>query len=349
MTLPRIACLAALACFALLVHLVPVAAQTEEAFWRGKTVTVIAPTATGGGYDAYTRLLARHMGKHIPGKPTLVVQNMPGAGGMVAANHVYNISPKDGTVFALVDRGIPTAPLLYGEESKAKFDPLKFTWLGSMARESGVGAVAVRSPAQTVPEMTKTEVFIGATGPETDNAAYARLFNDLLGTKMKVLSGYKNQPDIFLGIEKGELHGLFITGYSGSAKAYVQDQIAKGQMKLFVQMATQKDPALAEVPGVLDLVTKPEDRQVVELLLARLSLGRPVLAPPGLPADRAATLRKAFQLALEDPELKAEAEKQGLAIEPILTEEAEAIIQRLYRLPPDLIERTRKIIRVSGT
>ena len=120
-------------------------------------------------------------------------------------------------------------------------------------------------------------------------------------------------------------------------------------MKLFVQMAAQKDPALPEVPGVLDLVTKPEDRQVVELLLARLSLGRPVLAPPGLPADRAATLRKAFRAALEDPELKHEAEKQGLAIEPILAEEAEAIIQRLYRLPPELIERTRKIIRVSGT
>jgi len=289
------------------------------------------------------------MGKHIPGNPTLVVQNMPGAGGMVAANHLYNVAAKDGTVFALIDRGIPTAPLLYGEESKAKFDPLKFTWLGSMARESGVGVVATRSPAQTVEEMKKTEVYFGATGPETDNAAYARLFNDLLGTKIKVLSGYKNQPDIFLSIEKGELHGLFITGYSGSAKQWTEGQIAKGQMKLFVQMTTQKDPALAGVPGVLDIVTREEDRQVIELLLARLSLGRPVLAPPGLPAERAAALKKAFQLAVNDPELKAEADKQGLAIEPILSDEAEAIVQRLYRLPPELIERTRKIIRVSGS
>jgi tripartite-type tricarboxylate transporter receptor subunit TctC len=324
-------------------------AQSPEAFWRGKTVTVIAPTAPGGGYDAYTRLLARHMGKHIPGNPNLVVQNMPGAGGMVAANHVYNVAPRDGTVIAMIDRGIPTAPLLYGDESKAKFDPVKFTWLGSMAREAGVGAVATRAPAQTVDEMKKTEIFLGATGPETDNAAYARLFNDLLGTKFKVLSGYKNQPDIFLGIEKGELNGLFITGYSGSAKAWTEAQIAKGQMKLFVQMTTQKDPALGDVPGVLDLVTREEDRQVVELLLARLSLGRPVLAPPGIPADRVAALRKAFQLVVEAPELKAEADKQGLAIEPIFAEEAEDIIQRLYRLPPELIERTRKIIRVSGS
>jgi tripartite-type tricarboxylate transporter receptor subunit TctC len=323
-------------------------AQSPDEFWRGKTLTVIAPTAPGGGYDAYTRLLARHIAKHLPGHPATVVQNMPGAGGMVAANHLFNVAPKDGTTIALIDRGIPTAPLLYGDESKAKFDPLKFTWLGSMASEAGVGVVGTNAPAQTVEAMKKTEVYFGATGPETDNAAYARLFNDLLGTKIKVLSGYKNQPAIFLGVEKGELHGLFITGYSGSAKAYTEDQIAKGQMKLFVQMTTEKDPALASVPGVLDLVTDPEDRQVIELLLARLSLGRPVLAPPGLPAERAAALKRAFRLAVEGPELKAEADKQGLAIEPIFSDEAEAIVQRLYKLPPELIERTRKIIKVGG-
>jgi tripartite-type tricarboxylate transporter receptor subunit TctC len=320
-------------------------AQPADSFWRGKTVAVIAPTAPGGGYDAYTRLLARHIGKHIPGHPAVVVQNMPGAGGMVAANHVFNVAPRDGTVIAVIDRGIPTAPLLYGEESKAKFDPVKFTWLGSMAREAGMGAVATRSPALSVDDMKKTEVFFGATGPETDNAAYARLFNDLLGTKIKVLSGYKNQPEIFLGIEKGELHGLFITGYSGSAKAHVEGQIAKGQMKLFVQMTMLKDPALPDVPGVLDVVKRPEDRQVIELLLARLALGRPVLAPPGVAADRAATLRNAFRATLADPELLAEAEKQGLAIEPIWADEAEAMVQRLYHLPAELIERTRRIIR----
>jgi tripartite-type tricarboxylate transporter receptor subunit TctC len=248
----------------------------------------------------------------------------------------------------LADRGIPTAPLLYGEESKARFDPLKFTWLGSMARESGVGVVAKGSPAQTVEDMKKTEIFIGATGPETDNAAYARLFNDLLGTKIKVLAGYKNQPDIFLGLEKGELHGLFITGFSGPAKAWTDAQLAKGNVKLFVQMTTQKDPALGDVPGILDIVSNAEDRQVIELLLARLSLGRPVVAPPGVPADRVAILRKAFDATMQDPEMKAEADKQSVAIEPILAEEAEAIMQRLYKLPPELIERTRKIIRVGS-
>ena len=341
--------LATLAAVAVLAAADAARAQAPEDFWRGKTVTVIAPTAPGGGYDAYSRLLARHMGRHIPGSPTMVVQNMPGAGGMVAANHLFNVAPRDGTAIAVLDRGIPTAPLLYGDESKAKFEALKFTWLGSMARETGVGAVATRAPAQDVGRMKTTELYFGATGPETDNAAYARLFNDLLGTKIKVLSGYKNQPDIFLGIEKGELHGLFITGYSGPARQWTEAQMAKGQMKLFVQMTTQKDPALGDVPGVLDLVTRDEDRRVIELLLARLSLGRPVVAPPGVPAERAAVLKRAFQLALQDPERKAEADRQGLAIEPILADEAEAVMQRLYRLPAELIERTRKIIRVSGS
>jgi tripartite-type tricarboxylate transporter receptor subunit TctC len=339
-----ITCRAALAGLLLLVP-GATAAQTPEQFWRGKSVTLIAPTAPGGGYDAYTRLLGRHIGKHIPGNPSIVVQNMPGAGGMVAANHVYNIAAKDGSVFALFDRGMPTAPLLYGEESKAKFDGTKLTWLGSMAKESGMGVVATRSPAHTVEEMKKTEVFFGATGPETDNAAYARMFNELLGTKIKVLTGYKNQPAIFLGVESGELHGLFITGYSGSAQRHVEDQIARGQMKLFVQMAVEKNPKLPDVPGVLDLVTRQEDRQAIELLLSRLTLGRPVVAPPDVPADRAAALRRAFEAALKDPELLAEADKQGLTIEPTFAEEAEAIIRRLYALPPQLIARAREIIK----
>jgi tripartite-type tricarboxylate transporter receptor subunit TctC len=324
-------------------------ANAEEPFWRGKTVTVIAPVAPGGGYDAYARLVARHMGKHLPGNPSMIVQNMPGAGGMVAANHLYNVAPRDGTAFALFDRAIPTAPLLYGEESKAKFDAVKFTWLGSMARESGMGVVGTHAPALTIADAKTTELFFGARGQEADDAMYARLLNELIGTRFKVVTGFKNQPEIFLAIEKGELHGTFITGYSGLAKAHVTEQMAKGKMKLMVQMTAKKDSSLGNVPGVLELLNRDEDRKVVEVLLARLSLGRPFLAPPGLPPERAAELRKAFALVLDDPELKAEADKQGLVIDPILGEEAEDIIEGLYALPPELIERTRKIIKVSAS
>lgn len=324
----------------------PAVAQETE-FWRGKTVTIIAPTGPGGGYDAYTRMVARHIGKHIPGQPTIVVQNMPGAGGMVAANHIYNIAPRDGTVFALFDRSIPTAPLLYGEESKARFDPLKLTWLGSMAREAGMGVVSTKAPAQSVEEAKKTELFFGSTGSENDAATYVRLFNELFGTRIKVIPIYKAQPEIFLAIERGELHGLFITGYSANARTYVEDQIAKGQMKLVVQMTLQKDPKLPDVPGVLDYVSKEQDRQVIELLLSRLSLGRPFIAPPDLPPERLAILRTAFEKMLQDPELLADAQKSGLPIQPILAQEAEDILRRLYQYPQKIVERTRRLVRAQ--
>ena len=324
----------------------PTVAQEAE-FWRGKTVTIIAPTGPGGGYDAYTRMVARHIGKHIPGQPTIVVQNMPGAGGMVAANHIYNIAPRDGTVFALFDRSIPTAPLLYGEESKARFDPLKLSWLGSMAREAGMGVVSTRAPAQSLEEAKKTELFFGSTGSENDAATYVRLFNELFGTRIKVIPIYKAQPEIFLAIERGELHGLFITGYSANARTYVEDQIAKGQMKLIVQMTLQKDPKLPDVPGVLDYVTKEQDRQVIELLLSRLALGRPFIAPPDLPPERLAVLRTAFEKMLQDPELLADAQKSGLPVQPILAQEAEDILRRIYQYPQKIVERTRRLVRAQ--
>jgi tripartite-type tricarboxylate transporter receptor subunit TctC len=330
-------CVAATSCF----H----ASAQEGDFWRGKTVTIIAPTAPGGGYDAYARLVARHIGKHIPGQPTVVVQNMPGAGGMVTANHIYNIAPKDGTVFALFDRAIPSTPLLYGEDSKARFDPLKLTWLGSIAREAGMGVVSTRAPAQSVEDAKKTELFFGATGVENDGATYVRLFNELFGTRIKVVSTYKAQPEVFLAIERGELHGLFVTGYSANARTYVQDQITKGQMKLMVQMTLHKDPALPEVPGVLDLVTKEQDRKVIELLLSRLSLGRPFIAPPDMPPERASTLRNAFEKMVRDPELLADAQKSGLPVQPILASEAEEIIRQLYRSPSDVVQRARHLVR----
>ena len=323
----------------------PLAVAQENEFWPNKTVTIIAPTAPGGGYDAYARLVARHIGKHIPGAPTVVVQNLPGAGGMVAANHLTNVAPRDGTVIALFDRSTATAPLLYGDDSKALFDPLKLNWLGSLAREAGMGVVSTRAPAQSVEEARKTELFFGSTGIENDAATYARLFNELFGTRIKVIPTYKAQPEIFLAIERGELHGLFVTGYSGNARTYVEDQISKGMMKLMVQMTMQKDPKLPDVPGVLDYVTKETDRQVIELLLSRLSLGRPFIAPPELPPARLATLRAAFDKLLQDRDFNADAQKSGLTVQPILASEAEEIVRNLYQYPSKIVQRTRSLVR----
>jgi tripartite-type tricarboxylate transporter receptor subunit TctC len=323
-------------------------AQSAEEFFRGKKdLNLITSSAVGGGYDSYSRLLAHHMSKYLPGNPTIVVQNMLGGGGIRAANYLFNIAPRDGTVFGLVDRGMPTAPLLYAAKSQARFDAVKFSWIGSVLRETGMGVLSARSAVAGVEDARTHPIFFGATGPETDPAMYARLVNDLVGTKIKVINGYKGQPEEFQAVEKGEFDGLFMSGWSGPGRAYVRDQIGKGRMRLLVQMAPTRDPQHVDTPTILDLVSAPQDRQIVQLVLDRTALGRPIVAPPGLPANRVDLLRAAFRQAIEDPELLADAQALRLEIDPIYGDEAQVIIQRLYDSPPEVVERTRKIVQFS--
>ena len=328
----------------------PVAAhaQSAEEFFRGKKdLNLITSSAAGGGYDSYSRLLAQHMSKYLPGNPTIVVQNMLGGGGIRAANYLYNVAPRDGTVFGLIDRGMPTAPLLYADRSQARFDAVRLTWIGSIMRETGMGVLSARSAVAGIDDARTRPMFFGATGPETDPAMYARLLNELAGTKIKVINGYKGQPEEFQAVEKGELDGLFMSGWSGPGRAYVRDQIGQGRMRLLVQMAPTRDPQHLDTPTILDLVNAPADRPIVQLVLDRMALGRPIVAPPDLPPDRVRLLRAAFRQAMEDPQLRADAQTLRLAIDPIFGDEAQLIIQRLYASPPDVVERTRKIVQFS--
>jgi tripartite-type tricarboxylate transporter receptor subunit TctC len=323
-------------------------AQTAEEFYRdAKELKIITSSAGGGGYDSYSRLLARHMSKYLPGNPTIIVQNMVGGGGIRAANYIYNVAPRDGTVFSLIDRGMPTAPLLYGSKSQARFDAVKFSWIGSAMRESGMGVMSARSRVKSIDDAKVYPLFFGATGPETDPAMYARLVNELLGTKINVINGYKGQPAEFQAVERGEIDGLFMSGWSGPGRAYVLDRAGKGEMRVLVQMSAKRDPKVPNTPTILELVSTPEDRQMVELVLDRLLLGRPFIAPPGLPADRLAMLRLAFRKALNDPALRSEAHKLRLALNPMWGEEAQQVIERLYRTPKKIVERTRKIVQVT--
>src|SRR5205807_3934833 len=216
----------------------------------------------------------------------------------------YNTAPRDGSVFGLIDRGMPTAPLLYADKSQARFDAVRLSFLGSLMRETGMGVMSARSKVKSIEDAKVTPMFFGATGPETDPAMYARLVNDLLRTRIKVINGYKGQPEEFQAVEKGELDGLFMSGWSGPGRAYVRDQVGRGQMRLLVQMAPTRDPRHPDTPTILDLVSAPVDRQIVELVLDRTTLGRPVVAPPDVPTDRVRLLRAAFQQAVEDPELR---------------------------------------------
>ncbi|HLH98527.1 MAG TPA: tripartite tricarboxylate transporter substrate-binding protein [Xanthobacteraceae bacterium] len=325
-----------------------VRAQPTEEFFRGKKeLNLVTSSAAGGGYDSYSRLLARYMSRYLPGNPTIVVQNMLGGGGIRAANYIYNVAPRDGTVFALIDRGIPTAPLLYGDKSQGRFDAVRFSWIGSVMRETGMGVMSTQSAVGSIEEARSHPMFFGATGPETDPAMYARLTNELLGTKIRVINGYKGQPEEFQAMEKGELDGLFMSGWSGPGRTYVRDQIGKGKMRLLVQMAPARDPQHPETPTIMDLVSAPLDRQIVALVMDRVSLGRPVVAPPELAPDRLELMRAAFRQAIEDPELRADAERQRLAIDPVYGAEAQVIIGRLYGSPAEVVERLRRIVQFT--
>jgi tripartite-type tricarboxylate transporter receptor subunit TctC len=324
-------------------------AQSAEEFFRGKReLTFVTSSAVGGGYDSYSRLVAHHMSKYLPGNPVIVVQNMLGGGGIRATNYLYNTAPRDGTVFGLIDRGMPTAPLLYADKSQARFDAVRLSFLGSIMRETGMGVMSARSKVKNIEDAKIYPMFFGATGPETDPAMYARLVNDLLHTKIKVINGYKGQPEEFQAVEKGELDGLFMSGWSGPGRAYVRDQIGKGQMRLLLHMAETRDPQHMDTPAILDLVSAPADRQIVQLVLDRVALGRPVVGPPDIPADRLALLRRAFRQAVEDPQFHADAATQKLALDPIFGEEAQAIIRRLYATPPEVVERMRKIVQLGA-
>lgn len=318
----------------------PVNAQQRD-------MVIITSSGPGGGYDSYSRMFARFMPKHLPGNPTIIVNNMPGGAGIRAANYLYTIAPKDGSTIALIDRGIQTAPLLYGAESKAQFDAVKFFQLGSVMQETGMVVLNSKSPVNSLDDMRKMEIIVGAQGPEQDPAMYPRLLNQIAGAKFKIVYGYKGQPEVFNAVEKGELQGLFMSGWSGNGRAYVLDKMGKGEMKLLLQLAKVRDPKHPDLPTVLEAVNSPADKQIVEVLLSRLALGRPFIAPPGVPAERIKILRAAFRKSVEDPELIAEAQKTRLAIDPIWGEEAQEIIESAYRTDPAVIERIRKIIKLS--
>ena len=327
--------------------ILPAKAQPAADFYAAKpTMRLIVSSSAGGGYDTLGRLAARYMTRYLPGTPQIVVQNMTGGGGITAANYLYNVAPKDGSVFGLIDRGIPTSDLLYGSDSKSQYDIKQFHWLGSIAKEIGVGIISTRSPAKTVDDFRMKEVVLGSNGLESDSAMYVRLFNSLLGTKLKLVVGYPGQTEYYLAMSKGETDGLFMSGWSGPNKQAVLRDLKAGEVTFFAQMATKANPDFGDTPTIMDLVKDPNDRKIVEILLSRLDLGRPFLVPPGVATDRLAALRLAFRQAAQDSELISDASKSGNTIDPIFGEEAQAMILKLLAAPPDTLARIQAIVRI---
>jgi tripartite-type tricarboxylate transporter receptor subunit TctC len=322
-------------------------AQTPAAFYAGRTVDLYVGYSVGGGYDLYARVLARHIGRHIPGNPTIVVKNMEGAGSLRLANWLYRVAPKDGSVFATIGRGTGFDPLL--GVPAAQFDAPRFTWIGSGNHEVSV-CVAYdgssgngTSGVATFADLRSREMTVGGTGPSSDTDQFPRVMNGVLGTRMKVVSGYPGGNDIVLAMERGEVQGRCGWSWS-SVKSTHGAMIAENKLHVLLQLSLHKHPELPDVPLVVDLAATDEERQILTLIFARQVMGRPFLAPPGIPADRAEALREAFMATMTDPAFVAEAEKAQLEVNPVAGEDLQKLVAEIYRTPPEVAKKAAQLL-----
>jgi tripartite-type tricarboxylate transporter receptor subunit TctC len=319
----------------------PAAAQSVADFYKSQSVEIYVGYGAGGGYDLTARVLARHMSKYIPGNPKIIVRNMPGAGSMVAANHVNNVAPRDGTVIGVYADFLPVVKLL-GLEG-VQFDPIELGWLGAVTqRETPTLGVRSDAPATTLEGIKQKEVLVGSDGPGA-TSAYAFMLNDLVGTKLKVLTGYTGTSQIDLAVERGEVHGRATLDWVRTKTK--TDWIKKDFIKPVVlfSLTPSPDPDLKGVPLVVDLAKSDADRQVMELVLGTNEYFRAFSTAPGVPADRLAALREAFAKTMKDPEFAAEFTQATTGtVDYSEPKKIQDFMARVYKFPPDVIKRAAK-------
>jgi tripartite-type tricarboxylate transporter receptor subunit TctC len=315
----------------------PARAQSAEEFYRGRTVTILVGFTAGGGYDLYARLLGRHIGRHIPGNPTIVVQNMPGAGSMKAAQFVFGVAPKDGLTLATVSRGVVTDPLLSG----ANIDPTKLTWLGTVTSETSVCATWKTSPVKTWDDMFKREFSLGGSAVGADPDTFALIMRNVFGAKVKLVTGYPGGNDINLAMERSEVDGR--CGWSWTSLKSQKQWLPN--INVLVQFNLEKNPDLPDVPWALERAASDEQRQVLRLLIAPQYVGRPFFSSPDIPADRKAALRAAFDKTMKDPEFLAEAARADMEISPVSGATLDAFVAELYKTPKDVVAKAAAAIQ----
>lgn len=319
----------------------PAMAQGPEDFFKGKSIRLLIGFGPGGGYDIYARAIAQHIGRHIPGNPTLVPQNMPGAGSVLVANHLANVAPRDGTVIGAFASGVPSVPLL--SPDKAKFDAAALGWIGSANNEVQIDYVWHTAPATNIEGVRKTEVIMGATGPGAATVDFPLMVNEILGFKYKLIAGYKGTADINLAMERGEVHGVSGLTWAGTRSA-TPEWVRDKKIIIIAQYGRTAHPDLPDVPLVIDLAKNDRDRQALNLIFSRQEIGRPYATSPGVPAERLTALRRAFDATMKDPEFLADAERAKLDILPVNGEDVAEMISGLSATPPDVVERVRKIL-----
>lgn len=312
------------------------AADTTAEFYRGATLTIIVATDAGGSFDLYSRVLANHFGRHLPGRPDAVVQNMAGAGGTRAANYMANAVPKDGSVVSAVLSTSVLAPIL----QDVKFDASKFGWLGTIAGMTAVVSLWHTAPATDLAGLRRTEVVMGATGKGNETATIPHLMNAIAGTKFKVVTGYPGSAQINLAIEKGEVHGRIATWDSWAGTR--ADWLRERKLVHIVQYGTPTAET-AGVPNLGDLVSEPGQRAMVDLFAIGMRLGRAYYVPPGTPPDRLAALRRAFDATMNDPAFRHEAAQRSLTVDPRPGEALQAMMVGLYATPAQTVAELKRL------
>lgn len=314
-------------------------AQTD--FYKDRQITLIVASGVGGGYDVYARSFARHASRHLPGVPTFVAKNLPAAGGLVAANTLFNTAERDGSAIAALTNGVPMDPLFGVKE--AKFDARRFSWIGSIGKLQNVCATWHESPIKSIADARAREVVVGAAGPTSNTAIMPRIANEVLGARFRVITGYDPSSGLNKSLESREVEGICGLGWS-TLTASRPDWIRDNKLNVLVQFAFEKLPELPNVPSALDLVTDPQKRAVLELILIRQETGRPIVAPPGVPADRLALLRAAFDATMKDPQFLAEAKKLQLDVDPLDAAAVEGLIAKAYAAPRDVVEAAARLV-----
>jgi tripartite-type tricarboxylate transporter receptor subunit TctC len=318
-------------------------ADAEADFYEGKQVRVIIGFGNGGTSDIFARTLVRYMGKHLPGRATLVPQNMPGGGGVKSANYLYNVAPKDGTVFGNFSRTVPLEPLL-GKKDATQFDALGFTWLGSPSQEVSTCAAWHTTGVKSLDDLTKRQLIIGSTGNAAASTVFPKLFNAELGTKFKIVLGYSNSVTILKAMEQGEVEGFCAWGWVPMLMSHA-DWLKDKKINVLFQIGLMKHPRHPDVPLVLDMAKTEEAKAVFSLVMAPQTFARPFVAPPGLSEQRTKTLRAAFYGTVRDPAFVADAERQKLEVDLVTGEQTLEILRKLYATPPAIVARAKAAMK----
>ena len=314
-------------------------AQSVENFYKGKTISFIIGYPTAGAPDAYARLITRHMGKYIPGNPTIIARNMPGAGSLIAANHLFNTAAKDGTVFGITSPTIPLEETLGAPASKYK--AAQFHWIGRLATNPNITFIMNTSQVRTIKDAFEKVAILGATGRSSTNAVFPLVLNNVLGTKFKIVTGYEGTAAVMLAMERGEVEGLSST-YDG-LKTQREEWVTGKKVNIVVQYLLRRHPELPDVPTSAEVARTPEQATILRTVSSASEIGKFIMTTPDVPADRVAALRKAFDAVVKDPEFLADATKLRIEIDPLSGVELQQIVHETQSIPADIIEKVKKV------